>query len=42
MHEEPLHASDEHSFEDAGHASATEGADAGHDGADAGQEMHHI
>jgi hypothetical protein len=43
VHEEPTHvSSDEHSFEDAGHASATEGADAGHDGADAGQETHHI
>jgi hypothetical protein len=42
VHEEPLHVSDEHSFEDAGHAAATESADAGHDGADAGQETHHI
>ena len=44
-HEEPTHvSSEEHSFEDAGHAAATEdaGGHAGHDGgADAGQEMHH-
>ncbi len=42
VHEESTHVtSDDHSFEDAGHAAATESADAGHDGADAGQEMHH-
>ena len=43
--EEPTHVfSEEHSFEDAGHAAATvdAGGDAGHDGgADAGHEMHH-
>jgi hypothetical protein len=45
VNEEPTHvSSEEHSFEDAGHAAATEdtGGDAGHDGgADAGQEVHH-
>jgi len=36
----PVH--EEHSFEDAGHAAASEDAGAGHDvGADAGQEIHH-
>ena len=43
--EEPTHVySEQPSFEDAGHAAATEDAsgDAGHyGGADAGQEMHH-
>ena len=40
--EEPTHvSSEEHSFEDAGHAMATEDG-GGHDGgADAGQDMHH-
>ena len=45
VNEEPTHVSgEEHSFEDAGHAAATEdaGGEAGHDGgADAGQEVHH-
>jgi hypothetical protein len=43
VHEEPTHiSSEEHSFEDAGHAAASEDMAAGHDaGADAGQEMHH-
>jgi hypothetical protein len=43
VHEEPTHIpSEEHSFEDAGHAAAGENADAGHDaGGDAGQELHH-
>ena len=45
VNEEPTHVpSEQPSFEDAGHAAATEdaGGDAGHyGGADAGQEMHH-
>jgi hypothetical protein len=44
VHEEPVHiSSEEHSFEDAGHAAATDHAAgyAGHDGADAGPEVHH-
>jgi hypothetical protein len=43
VHEEPVHvSSEEPSYEDAGHAAATEDA-SGHDGgADAGQEVHHV
>jgi len=42
VNEEPTHvSSDEHSFEDAGHAAATVDAGSHDGGADAGQEVHH-